>query len=101
MAPRSVPTITLLKDANGAKLGEGATTSHPPVTIDGFASTSNFIEIHDDDGLIGTAFVGISGFWSCHLRSLSIGKHRVFAKNKAGESAVTTFEVVATRAARL
>ena len=97
MISSKVPVITSLKDADGVELGGGASTSRLPVTIDGLASSSDFIEVHDTDGLVGKVFAGVSGLWSFHLLPSSIGEHRVFAKSKAGKSAVKTFEVVAVK----
>ncbi|PKA69130.1 hypothetical protein ATI02_1952 [Pseudomonas baetica] len=91
----AVPTITLLTDHDGAELGERVATSRLPVTIDGIASSSSLIAIHDNGYFVGKVFAGVSGFWSFRFPPLSLGKHEVFVKNKAGESAVRMFEVIA------
>ena len=89
----TVPVITSMKDSQGEENPNGGTTSSTVVQSSGLASAGDELQIFDGATLKGRVVADAAGTWHFILTALSVSRHAITAKGRAGISAPRTFIV--------
>ena len=90
-----VLAITSVKDSRG-EVANGGTTPDTSLQLSGQAAIGDRVKIFD--GSVEKGQVGVTGpgNWSFQLTGLTIGTHKVTAKNETGVSTPRSFVVTAS-----
>ncbi|WP_455922871.1 hypothetical protein [Pseudomonas putida] len=99
VADSVVPTISSVKDPNGAEIGHGASTFATHVTLLGTATPNLTVDILDNGASLGRVTVSAAGVWTLAKNGLAVGGHSFVARATYGsnpQSSPRTLTVLAT-----